>query len=179
MQGCGAAVNPRKSQDIERCFRGAKGDSQPFRNRNPRWNCFMPTHRRAAESAALRRWTSLFLLLAASASLARPAEAINGGTLQVNPRNGWKAFEVISVGDNPAGDGFSWSMPATFDGVGAWPLNGTTLRLQVNHENSDATISEIDLNRANLQTATEAGLCRPCRRQQHVGVDQHVHRTAR
>ena len=40
-------------------------------------------------------------------------------TPQVSPRNGWKAFEVISAGDNPGGDGFDWVMPQTFDGVGA------------------------------------------------------------
>lgn len=82
-----------------------------------------------------------------------PARAIDGGTLQVTPRNGWKAFEVISVGNNPAGDGFTWSMPATFDGLGAWRPDGVTLRLLVNHENADATISEVDLNLSGFQTA--------------------------
>ena len=75
------------------------------------------------------------------------------GIRQVVPRNGWKAFEVISAGDNPGGDGFDWTMPQTFDGVGAQLLDSATLRLQVNHEVSDATISEVDLNLANLKTA--------------------------
>ena len=79
--------------------------------------------------------------------------AIDGGTLRVNPQNGWKAFEIISVGDNPAGDGFDWSMPVTFDGLGASLPNDSTLRLQVNHEIFDATISEVDLNLANFKTA--------------------------
>jgi hypothetical protein len=78
---------------------------------------------------------------------------LDGGTLQVAPRNGWKAFEVISVGNNPAGDGYTWSMPNTFDGVGAQLLDSSTLRLQINHEESDATISEVLLSRANFQTA--------------------------
>ena len=81
------------------------------------------------------------------------ALAIDGGTLRVNPKNGWKAFEVISVGDNPTGDGFGWSMPITFDGLGASLTNDSTLRLQVNHEISDATISQVDLNLANFRTA--------------------------
>ena len=74
-------------------------------------------------------------------------------TPQVVPRNGWRAFEVISAGDDPNGDGFDWTMPQTFDGVGAQLVNGSTLRLQVNHEVSDATISEVDLDLANLKTA--------------------------
>jgi hypothetical protein len=76
-------------------------------------------------------------------------------TPQVSPRNGWKAFEVISAGDNPGGDGFDWAMPQTFDGLGAHLLDSSTLRLYVNHEVSDATISEVDLDLANLQTAID------------------------
>ena len=83
------------------------------------------------------------------------ADALDGGTLRVNPRNGWLAFEVISIGDNPAGDGFNWSMPGTFDGLGAWLPDAATLRLQVNHETSDATISEVDLDRANFEAAID------------------------
>jgi hypothetical protein len=76
-------------------------------------------------------------------------------TPQVSPRNGWKAFEVISAGDNPGGDGFDWAMPEAFDGLGAHLLDSSTLRLYVNHEVSDATISEVDLDLAKLQTAID------------------------
>lgn len=83
------------------------------------------------------------------------AGAAQGGTLRVNTYNGWLAFEIITVGDDPAGDGYDWSMPGTFDGIGAREINGDTLRLLVNHETSDATISEVDLDSANLKTAVE------------------------
>ena len=95
---------------------------------------------------------SMAVLLCAVAQMPS-AYALDGGTLRVNPRNGWLAFEVISINDNPAGDGFNWSMPGTFDGLGAWLPDATTLRLAVNHENTDATISEVDLDRTSLETA--------------------------
>ncbi len=82
-----------------------------------------------------------------------PVHALDGGVLRVNPRNGWSAFEVISRGDDPAGDGFNWSMPDTFDGLGAWLPDASTLRLQVNHETNDATISEVNLDRTHFQLA--------------------------
>lgn len=82
-----------------------------------------------------------------------PALALDGGTLRVNTYNGWKAFEVISQNDDPAGDGYSHSMPSTFDGAGAWMVDPSTLRIQVNHETSDASISEVDLDFVNLQNA--------------------------
>jgi hypothetical protein len=85
------------------------------------------------------------------------AAALDGGALRVNPRNDWRAFEVISRHDNPVGDGFDWSMPGTFDGLGALlrdPLSsGPTLRVQVNHEEGDATISEVNLDLASFKTA--------------------------
>ena len=81
------------------------------------------------------------------------AYGINGGTLQVAPRNGWKAFEVITQGNNPAGDGFAYAMPTTFDGVGAWLSSPSNIRLAINHETSDASISEVNLNLASFQTA--------------------------
>jgi len=85
--------------------------------------------------------------------LSTPAMALDGGTLRIDTYNGWKAFEVISINDDPTGDGFTWSMPGTFDGVGAWLSDGSTLRVQVNHETSDATISEVNLDLASFQTA--------------------------
>lgn len=84
---------------------------------------------------------------------ANTALAINGGTLRVNPKNSWRAFEVITAGENPAGDGFTWAMPGAFDGIGAWVPTAGTLRLNINHENTDATVSEVNLNLANFQTA--------------------------
>ncbi len=91
--------------------------------------------------------------IAAIAALSSAGFALDGGTLRMTPRNGWRAFEVISVGNNPAGDGFNWAMPSTFDGLGVRLADAATLRLQVNHENTDATISEVDLNLANFRTA--------------------------
>ena len=79
--------------------------------------------------------------------------ALDGGTLRINAYNGWSAFEVISQNDNPTGDGFSWSMPSTFDGLGASLADASTLRLQVNHERTDASISEVRLDLASFQTA--------------------------
>ena len=62
--------------------------------------------------------SALIALLVVSIPLAS-SYALDGGPLRVKPRNGWKAFEVISTGDNPAGDGQNWTMPTTFDGLGA------------------------------------------------------------
>ncbi len=78
---------------------------------------------------------------------------LDGGTLRMNPRNDWRAFEVISRGDNPTGDSVNWSMPTAFDGLGAWLPVADTLRLSVNHENTDATISEVNLRLADFRTA--------------------------
>jgi hypothetical protein len=83
---------------------------------------------------------------------AEPAWALNGGTLRVTPRNGWKAFEVISFGNNPV-DAYNWAMPDAFDGVGAWMPDANTLRLEVNHETSDAAVSEVNLSLGNFRTA--------------------------
>ncbi len=82
-----------------------------------------------------------------------PAHALDGGTVRITTDNGWKAFEVISSGEDPAGDGFSYAMPGTFDGAGAWLVDPATLRVQVNHETSDASISEVDLDVGNLGVA--------------------------
>lgn len=78
---------------------------------------------------------------------------VDGGTLRLNTFNGWKAFEVISQGDDPAGDGFAYSMPGNFDGIGAWLVDPLTLRVQVNHETTDASTSEVNLDLAALQVA--------------------------
>ena len=90
---------------------------------------------------------------AAVTSGAGSAFALDGGPLLVTPRNGWKAFEVITQGNDPAGDGFTYALPTTFDGLGAWTPNASTLRLALNHETGDASVSEVNLNLANFQTA--------------------------
>lgn len=83
-----------------------------------------------------------------------PAGSGGDDAVQVVPRNGWKAFEVISVGDDPPGDGVRWSMPGAFDGLGAQVVGGTTLRLQVNHEDVfDGTVSQVDLDLAAFEAA--------------------------
>jgi hypothetical protein len=99
------------------------------------------------------RMLVLLVLAAGGAALISPAYALDGGTLQMIPRNGWRAFEVISVGDNPAGDGFSYVMPGTFDGLGAWMPESSTLRVAVNHETADASVSEVNLNLASFKAA--------------------------
>jgi hypothetical protein len=94
-----------------------------------------------------------FAAVLALACCATRASALDGGALQVNTHNGWRAFEVISFNDNPANDGFDWSMPSTFDGIGAHLPDSSTLRIQINHEISDATISEVNLDLASFRTA--------------------------
>ncbi|MGB5326462.1 MAG: hypothetical protein WBN40_13715 [Pseudomonadales bacterium] len=87
-----------------------------------------------------------------------PAFALDGGILRLNTFNDWKAFEVISQNDNPPGDGFSYAMPGIFDGAGAWLVDPFTLRVLVNHETGDATISEVDLDLPALQMAVDSVL---------------------
>lgn len=94
-------------------------------------------------------------LLALPFLLAESAAALDGGTLRLNTFNGWKAFEVISQGEDPAGDGFSYSMLAVFDGAGAWLVDPATLRVQLNHETFDAAVSEVNIDLANLRTAIQ------------------------
>ena len=93
------------------------------------------------------------LFFAMGAALPRAAWSVDGGTLRVNPTNGWRAFEVISQGDNPTGDGFNYSMPGTFDGAGAWRVDASTLRILVNHEEVDASVSQVDLDFAAFELA--------------------------
>ncbi len=81
------------------------------------------------------------------------AFALDGGTVRLTTYNGWKAFEVISAGDDPAGDGYSHSMLSFFDGAGAWLVDPTTLRVQVSHEAFDTSIGEVDIDLADLQAA--------------------------
>jgi hypothetical protein len=83
-------------------------------------------------------------------ALTSTAHALNGGTSRITTSNNWKAVEVISAGDNPAG-GANYTMPTTQDGTGAYLVDANTLRLLVNHEETDASISETDVHLANLQ----------------------------
>jgi hypothetical protein len=102
------------------------------------------------KTGAMRIWRTILVTLFGFVAMGEePAFAINGGTLRVIPRNSWRAFEVITVGDNPSG----YSVPGTFDGVGAWLPAPNTLRVAINHETSDASVSEVNLNLANFQTA--------------------------
>lgn len=96
---------------------------------------------------------SIIFLSAGQFLLAASALALDGGTLRLTTYNGWKAFEVISAGEDPAGDGFSHAMLTHFDGVGAWLVDSETLRVQVNHEIDDTLISEVNMDLADLQTA--------------------------
>ncbi|MCB1616361.1 MAG: VCBS repeat-containing protein [Pseudomonadales bacterium] len=104
-------------------------------------------------NSSCAKWGPVFLGAASFSFWSATAIALDGGTLRLSTNNGWKAFEIISQGDNPGGDGYSHTMPGTFDGTGAVLVNSSTLRIQVNHETSDASISEVDLDIASLQSA--------------------------
>jgi hypothetical protein len=64
--------------------------------------------------------------------------------------DGWKAFEVITERDNPTG---SWELLDDFDGAGAWMVDSKKLRILFNHENEDATISDVNVHLGNLKKA--------------------------
>jgi hypothetical protein len=103
--------------------------------------------------ALLRNLSVLPIAAVMLIAVQQPALAINGGTLRMTPRNGWRAFEIITVGENPAGDGINYSLPGAFDGLGAWLPDAATLRVQMNHETSDAAVSEVNLSLASFQPA--------------------------
>lgn len=87
--------------------------------------------------------------------IAGSAAAIDGGIRYINPQNGYGGFEIITQGDDVPGDGFAWSMPGVFDGLGAQRVGDTFLRIQINHEISggNATVSEVLLDLPSLQKA--------------------------
>lgn len=58
-------------------------------------------------------WAMIPLCLALLMLTNAPVEALDGGTLRISTDNGWRAFEVITQGDDPSGDGVSYSMPGT------------------------------------------------------------------
>jgi hypothetical protein len=105
----------------------------------------------------LKENTARVLTIAATLILtgaARPpcAMALDGvNALELMPRNGWDAFELVSLNDNisaisDSGYGNSATRSA-YDGLGAYLYDGgDTLSVFINHENSDAAISRLDLN---------------------------------
>jgi hypothetical protein len=96
---------------------------------------------------------SIVLFLAGQLLLATAASALDGGTVRLTTYNGWKAFEVISGGEDPPGDGYTFAPLNQFDGTGAWLPDASTLRVQLNHEVGDTYITEIDIDLADFQTA--------------------------
>ena len=97
---------------------------------------------------------TVLVLGAASAFMMIPSLAIDNDNYQLLTYNGWDGFEIISLGDNPLDDGANYSMPGTFDGIGA-QINGSGLRIQINHEigNGGASISEVHLDLVNFKSA--------------------------
>ena len=79
--------------------------------------------------------------------------ALDGGTPRIMTTNGWKAIEVITQGDSKGPSG--WSMPNLFDGGGAFLVDSNTIRIQVNHETTDAKISEVDVDKSSLKAAIQ------------------------
>ena len=95
----------------------------------------------------------LWLVLAAFAFFVPTVYALNGAALRLNTFNGYRAFEVITAGDDPGGDGYRYVMPGSFDGAGARLVDPNTVRVLVNHETADASVSEVDISLIGLQTA--------------------------
>lgn len=79
--------------------------------------------------------------------------ALNSAALRLNTFNGFRAFEIITAGDDPSGDGYRYAMPGSFDGAGAWLVDPDIVRVHVNHETGDASISEVNLDLVSLKTA--------------------------
>ena len=77
------------------------------------------------------------------------ANAINGGQSRVNVKSCWRAIEIISEHDSRGVSG--WKMPGSFDGGGAYLYDkGRKIRIHVNHELSQSSISEVNLDKAKL-----------------------------
>ena len=91
-------------------------------------------------------------IASACGAVTSPALAVDGtGTLTVTPLNNWKAVEIITGGDVVSG----YALPGTFDGMGAWLSAPNELRIELNHETNDASISEINLNLTNFKIAID------------------------
>jgi hypothetical protein len=76
--------------------------------------------------------------------------ALDEDESRIVPFNGWKAIEVITEGDSKFWD---WVMPAKFDGAGAFLVTPNIIRIHVNHENEEASISEVNVDKNNLKRA--------------------------
>ncbi|MDG2126078.1 MAG: DUF839 domain-containing protein [Verrucomicrobiales bacterium] len=60
--------------------------------------------------------------------------------------NGYTAYHGLNAGDTVTG----YTIPSKLDGIGAYLLDNDTVRLIVNHENTPAKISYIDVDRNTL-----------------------------
>jgi len=99
---------------------------------------------------------SLVLLTSLFVIPSNEAHALDGSSaLQLNALNGWKAFELVTQGndisafsDTGYGDAAS---RGTYDGLGTF-ISGDTMRVFVNHEvTNDAAISRVDLDLADFK----------------------------
>jgi hypothetical protein len=95
-------------------------------------------------------------------ALSPQAFAINGtGAVGLAPDNGWRAFEIVSQGNNIAGisdAGYGATFSRTlFDGLGTI-LSGNKLSINVNHETADAAISRVDVSVSALRQAVQSRL---------------------
>jgi hypothetical protein len=78
------------------------------------------------------------------------ALALDGGRLRIKPFNGWKAIKIITAGDSK---GRSWRLPDNFDGAGAFAVDGDTIRIYINHEKGDSSITEVNVDKNKLKQA--------------------------
>ena len=111
-----------------------------------------PVINKKAALLAMLGWLSLEFLGWVSSAM-----ALDGAnTLQLSTLNGWKAFELVTQGDDisslsDTGYG-STASRGVFDGLGVYRSNGD-LAVFVNHETSSAAVSRLDLNLVNFQQA--------------------------
>jgi hypothetical protein len=90
------------------------------------------------------------------------ASALNGvGPVGLTPDNGWRAFEIVSQGNNITGlsdPGYGNTFTrGTFDGLGTY-VTTNRLTINVNHETSDAAISRVDVSITGLRQAVQSKL---------------------
>jgi hypothetical protein len=78
------------------------------------------------------------------------ATALDGGESRIKTFNEWKAIEIITEGESKNGN---WKMPSKFDGAGAFAVDANTIRIHVNHEKVQASISEVNLDTNSLKRA--------------------------
>ncbi|NDV61608.1 hypothetical protein G0Q06_04015 [Puniceicoccales bacterium CK1056] len=106
--------------------------------------------------------------IACLAALASPVLALDGGndvfiTVPTGTSTGWKTFEILT-GDDTLGslaqEGFIWTLSHDdWDGVGAYLLDSSTLRVFINHEaGAGSTFSRVDIDLTNLQNWIVAGI---------------------